>query len=299
MKTGKPKIISVSRRTDIPAFYSEWFMNRIRTGWCRVRNPYGGNFRDVSLKPEDCLALFFWTRNAEPLFRHIPGLIELGFNLVFHVTIVDYPRYIESATPETEISAHRFRELSRLTDARSVIWRYDPILCSDGLTLEYHAERFAQIAESIQGYGRRCIISFADFYGKTKRRLSDVERRTGHRFRDPPITEKLAIADAIVPIARRNGFELFTCCEDDLVRPDIRKARCIHTDYLVDKGFRLSGSYSPRPTRRQCGCMESIDIGAYDSCLFGCEYCYAVRSHDAAVDRYCKHNPDHPMLIPG
>jgi Domain of unknown function (DUF1848) len=291
------RIISASRRTDIPAFYTPWFLNRIREGFCHVVNPFNHKVRIVSLQPCDCLAVFFWTRNPEPLFPHLEHLVTTGYPSVFHVTIVSYPSILEPSTPGLDITLHRFKKLSRILGSNAVIWRYDPILMDRSLSADYHIDCFTRIAQTLENYSHRCIFSFLDFYGKTRRRLNQIASRKNQVY-DPSPDEKRDLAGKLATIAKEHGFGLHACCEDDLVSSEIKKAHCIDTETLTELGVDVPSGFKKCPSRKECGCYASIDIGSYDSCIFGCEYCYAVRSQAYAVSCHAGHDPAGPSLIP-
>jgi hypothetical protein len=293
---ARVRVISASRRTDIPAFYFSWFINRLRAGDCHWINPFNAKqvYR-VSLRPEDCLAIVFWTRNAAPL---LPHLGELGkHRFYFQYTINGYPREIESHAPPVDSAVATFAELSRRLAPGLVHWRYDPILLDDReLTPEYHLGRFTDIARRLEGHTGRCYFSFVDRYGKTSRNLTALERRLGLHFREPAVEERIDLAGRLVEIAAPLGITLHSCCGDELVGVGVRKASCIDPDLiarLVDKnGLRLK----PGPTRADCGCGEATDIGAYDTCAFGCTYCYATNSREAALPRLRSHDPNDSIL---
>jgi hypothetical protein len=299
MKTKPPakSIISASRRTDIPAFYSDWFMNRVAEGLCEIRNPFGGQIYRVSLNPEDSPVIFFWTRNPEPMFEHLPRLLELGFHIFFHFTIIHYPRALEEHSPDLAQSIRRCIRLSELLGSSHIIWRYDPIIFSSITPPEYHFEKFAGIAAQLKGSTHRCIFSFVDYYRKTRRRLDALSESAGIVFSDPSPAERLEFATGFSRIAEDSGINLHACCEEELLGPGILKAHCIGLDILNENGLALDLKARAKPVREGCGCVESYDIGAYDSCLFGCKYCYATQSHAAAVARNAKHDPKSRILI--
>jgi hypothetical protein len=289
------RVISASRRTDIPAFYSHWLVNRLRAGYCHWVNPFNATqvYR-VSLRPDDCLAIVFWTRNAAPLLPHLDRIA--GHRFYFQYTINGYPREIESHAPPLDSAIAAFVELSRCLSPDLVHWRYDPILLDD-LTLnpEYHLARFAAIARRLAGHTERCYFSFVDRYGKTSRNLTALEHRLGVHFREPGVDERIDLARRMVEVASPLGISLHSCCGDELVGAGVNKASCIDRQLIA----RLVGD-DPRlkaaPTRKDCGCVEATDIGAYDTCTFGCAYCYATNSREAALRRMRAHDPNDSLL---
>jgi hypothetical protein len=290
------RIISASRRTDIPAFYTKWFLNRVRAGFCHWINPFGGQVYRVSLRPEDCLAFVFWTRNPKPLTDHLDSLRREGHRFYFHFTINDYPASYESHTPPVERAIATFRELSDSISPELTFWRYDPILLSELTPESYHLERFESLCRQLTGYTQRCTFSFVDFYGKTERNLRRVEREQGLSFQRPSVGKQRSLARELRDIAASSGITLFSCCGDALVGQGIEKAHCIGADVLAQLRPELGLEVKAAPTRKDCGCVEAIDIGAYDTCIYGCAYCYATNSRSAALRRLRTHDPDDSVL---
>lgn len=285
-KEQQKSVISASRRTDIAAFYSKWFLNRIRAEWCEWRNPFGGRLRRVSLRPDDVLAIVFWTRHPAPLLPHLEWLASEGYRFYFHVTINGYPRELESHSPPLDRALDAFRRLSDAVSPAFAHWRYDPVLLGDLTPPEYHLERFGRIAAALEGRTGRCYFSFVDYYGKTRRNLSKVP---GLRFYEPALEEKQRLARELSAIARSRNITMYSCCGDALAGDGIVKASC------VDAGL-IGTPLKSVPTRPGCGCTASTDIGAYDTCAFGCTYCYATNSRAAALTRLRAHDPAAPVL---
>jgi len=290
------RVISVSRRTDIPAFYSKWFLNRIREGFCHWINPYSGQVSRVSLRPEDCLAIVFWTRNPKPLLPHLDALHRKGYRYYFHITINGYPKMIESHSPPLSAAVVTFRQVAEKVSPELTHWRYDPILLSEATPPEYHLARFAELAAQLEGYTRRCYFSFVDFYAKTERNLRKVERAHGVSFQRPQIDEQRELAHQLRDIATRHGIVLYSCCNEGLVGDGIEPSHCIDLDTIARLRPDLDVRLKDAPTRQDCGCVECTDIGVYDTCAFGCTYCYATNSRQAAMSRMRDHDPDDTVL---
>lgn len=269
------RIISASRRTDIPAFHADWFMSRVEEGFVKWRNPFGGREIETSLAPEDVAAIVFWSKNFGPLTPHLPNLAERGYRFLFHFTITGLPSIFEPHVPPTKVTIPIARELARRFGPETVLWRYDPILISDITPADYHKARFAELASELAGSTGRCYFSFPTFYGKVIRSAARLERETGLRCVDPPIQEKIELANELADIAESFGIRMFTCCGDYLLSDRISKAHCIDAELLSrlypDRAFALRH----KGTREECGCFESTDIGEYDTCGHGCVYCYA------------------------
>ena len=276
------QIVSVSRRTDVPAFHARWFLNRIRAGYCHWIQPFNGRVHRVSLSPADVWGIVFWTRNPAPLLAHLDALAE--YTLAFQFTINDYGPPLESHNPPRAAALRAFERLAARLGPNAVLWRYDPIVLSDLWDEAYHERRVRELAARLQGMTTRCTFSFVDPYGKTRRNLGRVEAASGIRIEEPTMGRRRALAATLAEIVRGHGMDFVSCCDDSLVSGAIGRSRCVDPDLLA----RLRAEAVPveaRPTRPDCGCARSVDIGAYDSCAFGCAYCYAVSGRETALRR--------------
>jgi len=290
------KIISASRRTDIPAFYSKWFLNRIRAGFCQWIHPFAKQVFWVSLKPEDCAAIVFWTRNPKPLFPHLQFLQREGYRFYFHFTITGYPREIESHTPTMEKAVRTFRDLSQCLSPELLHWRYDPILLSSEMDPSYHLRRFGCLCRELEGYTHRCYFSFASLYRKTVHNLRRIEKNRSVSFQTAPLEKQLEMVSSMREIASSRGINLYACCCPELIGAGVEKAHCVGGD-MVDRLYPgLGERFRSRPTRKGCGCVESTDIGAYDTCVYGCAYCYATHNRESAIRRMKSHDPADTLL---
>lgn len=293
-------IISASRRTDIPAFYTEWFMNRIRAGFCSVSNPFNRNqVSRVSLLPESVDVIVFWTRNPRPLFPYLKDLDNLGYRYFFQYTLIDNPREIDPNSPNTEYSVRTFQELSQSIGPDKVIWRYDPIVLSDVTSIAYHRDHYSRLASNLAGFSRRSVISIMDVYPKASKRLRNLAENGVDLLGQSSI--HLAIREFVpqlVDTAIENGYEIFSCSETiDLSGFGVLPGKCVDDDY-IQKVFAINVASKKDPSqRRECGCVVSKDIGAYDTCLFGCSYCYATSSFEHAKRQHDEHNPASPSLV--
>lgn len=290
------KIISASRRTDIPAFYSRWFLQRVRAGFCHWLNPFGGQVYRVSLQPKDCLAIIFWTRNPRPLLAHLDFLREYGHYFYFHVSINGYSREIESNNPPLDVAIETFHRTAAAISPELAHWRYDPIVISDRTPPEYHLERFDEISRRLEGATRRCYFSFVDFYGKTDRNLQRVTRDHGIAFKRPSLEEQRRLIHQLRDIAAPRGITLYACCEGQLVGDGIAPSKCIDEDTIAALRPDVWQGMARSPTRQDCGCVETADIGAYDTCAYGCSYCYATNSRAVALRRLHDHDPEDSII---
>ncbi|SPF47706.1 conserved hypothetical protein [Syntrophobacter sp. SbD1] len=293
-------IVSVSRRTDIPAFYSDWFLNRVRQGWCLVPNPFNSNqVSRVDMTPGEVDAFVFWSRNPRPLMQYLDELDDLGFRYYFLFTLIGYPRPIEPGAPPLSLSINTFQKLSARVGPQRVIWRYDPIVLSDISGTVFHESNFRMVAEELKGAAGRCVISFVKPYRKTRARMEAAAKGGTDPvdFGSPQIRGFLS---EIARTARENHMEIFSCAsEQDLSDFGINRSKCIDAE-LISKlfGTRISPPRDPSQ-RKECGCAASRDIGVYDTCLFGCSYCYATSSVERAKANYARHDPRSPSLVGG
>ena len=286
-------IISASRRTDIPAFYAEWFMNRVRAGSASYPNPYSGEIHAVSLQADDVHSLVFWSKHYAPLLPHLAELDERGYRCVFQYTITGAPRQLEPHVPGWQEEVETLWALAERTSPRQVTWRFDPILFTKELDGEFYLARFGELAGLLEGAVERCAFSFATFYPKVERQL----KRAGIRYVDPPLAEKKDLVQKMAAVAARHGVSLYSCCWADLVGGAVRQSHCIDGQLLAELFPERPAVTERRPTREGCGCTASRDIGMYDTCPYGCVYCYANRSHEAALRRHRAHDRQGELLV--
>ena len=286
--------ISASRRTDIPAFYSDWFMTCVRRGAASWANPYSGAVSTVSLEPSETAAIIFWTRNFAPMLKHLPELEARGHRFLVHFTLTGLPRRYETHVPSARAAAGQMRALASRIGADRVCWRYDPILLTEACDREFHLANFTRLASLLKGATRRCTVSFAQIYRKLRRNFA----RRGVPLPAVEPDERRALAGELAEIAADSGITLAACCSDDLVGGRVQKARCVDRDAIRAIWPDLQVDAAAAPTREQCGCSRSFDIGAYDSCLHGCLYCYATKDREIAAVRRERHDPTGAVLIP-
>ncbi|MGX1983241.1 uncharacterized protein DUF1848 [Thermolongibacillus altinsuensis] len=296
-------IISASRRTDIPAFFSKWFMERIRSGYYVKVNPYNSKQKKmVSLAVEDVDVIVFWTKNPKPLMPHLKTLDELGYRYYFQFTLNDYPKALEPSVPSLKSRIQIFKDLSNLIGAEKVIWRYDPIIISNETTVNDHIERFERIAAEIGPYTKRVVISFLDMYGKVEAKLKKLREEHGLVFTDitsPDYRAELhRLMNHFATVASRYSLEMYSCAEKmDLGQYGVQHGACIDIK-LIQKIFGSELRFKKDPYQRsECLCAESEDMGVYDTCKFNCTYCYAVRSEKTVNKHWEKHDVHSPLLI--
>ncbi len=284
-------ILSVSRRTDIPSYYSEWFFNRIKEGYFYVRNPM--NPRQVSkirITPELVDCIVFWTKNPQPMLSRLRELEPYPY--YFQFTLTGYGRDMERNVPhKKKCMIPVFQELSRKIGKERVVWRYDPILFTDRYSPEYHLQAFQQIAEALEGYTVKCVISFVDIYAKIQRSM----RALNVRFL--PERELLAFGERIAATAGRCGIAVGACAETvDLSACGIARSSCIDKE-LTERitGYRIRAD-KDKNQRKECGCVESVEVGAYNTCRNGCIYCYANYSQERVLQNARIHDVNSPIL---
>lgn len=294
-------IISASRRTDIPAFYSDWFINRIQAGYCTVLNPFNHTqISYVSFKPEDVDVIVFWTRNPAPLISHLEELESLGLRYYFQYTVLNNPRTLDAKVPSLSSALETFKKLSDQIGPDRVIWRYDPIVLTKDTGVRFHTESYRKIATELRGYTNRSVISVVDIYKKANKRLHQLHQAGTPiiPYSGEPDAHFDFLMNSLVEIATQNEMEIVSCAEDlDLIRYSIRPGKCVDDEY-IKKVFGLDVTHKKDPSQRAaCGCVASKDIGAYDTCLFGCQYCYATASFDRAKNNFEAHDPQSPSLV--
>lgn len=284
-------IISASRRTDIPAFYSDWFFGRIREGFAEVKNPFNpANVRKVSLKPEDVDCIVFWTKNPKPMIDRLDELKDYEF--YFQFTLNSYGKDIEKNVPSKigEI-IDTFKALSEKIGKERLIWRYDPILITEKYTEEYHIKWFERLTDMLSGSFDSCVISFIDSYAKTEKRFKE------NGVRELTETEIFNIAKKLSKISQERNFQINTCAEKyDLSSLGVGHSSCIdksRIEKLTGKSLNLQ---KDKYQRKECGCCESTDIGAYNTCIHKCVYCYANGSEKTTEKNYSEHDRSAAVL---
>ncbi len=282
-------IISVSRRTDIPSFYGEWFLNRINQGFVEYFNPFNYSQRyKVSLKPKDVIAFVFWSKNFKP-FLPILKEIEKDYNFIFHFTITGLPRIFEPKVPEKEKMIYIFQELGTRYGKEKMLWRFDPIIISNITPQSFIFETFEKIAEKLKGFTERCYISFVNFYGKVKKNFEYLRISQNVIVHNSESVQQKKIAERLSRIAKKYNVTLYSCCNDIIVNEDIKKAHCVDAE-LIFKIFNITHKFPKiNPTRKECGCYDSRDIGTYDTCPHNCIYCYANTNKNRIMKFYEKY----------
>ncbi len=284
-------IISVSRRSDIPAFYSEWFFNRLKAGFVHVPNPFNSHLvREIPLNHEAVDCFVFWSKNPAPLITRIDELRNYAF--YFQFTLNPYGIDVEPGFPDKNKLIETFVALSDRIGPHRLIWRYDPILFTPEYTLAWHLQNFANYCHRLANKTRKVVISFYDSY-----RCSAADCRNLHL---ETINDELmkSIAKGFSEVASSFGLQIESCSEAvDLQQFKIEHGRCID-DRIVAEILERPFVAKPDPNQRShCGCAISTDIGVYSTCPAACRYCYANKGRGRVAVNIRRHNPAAPILI--
>lgn len=284
-------IISVSRRTDIPNYYSDWFINRIKEGYLYVKNPMNAHqISRIELSPEIVDCIVFWTKNPINMLDKLDDLKD--YQYYFQITLTGYGKDVEPGLPDKNKELiPAFKELSERIGKKRTIWRYDPILLNGKYTKEYHYRAFTKIADALKDHTEKVVISFVDLYAKTQRNTAELMiENTGDE-------EMLEIAARLAGIAHERGLQIESCAEAiDLASVGVNHGHCIDKSLIEELlGCPLKGG-KDKNQRPECGCMESVEVGAYNTCKNGCKYCYANFNRERVISQCHLYDPDSPLL---
>ena len=280
-------ILFASGRTDIPAFYSNWFINRVKTGFVDVRNPFNQKlvsriyFSDVDL-------IMFCSKNPLPM---INKLDILKVPVLFHVTITSYGKDVEPNIPDKRLIIEGVKKLSLVLGIDNVVVRYDPIFLSDKYNVDYHIKAFDKLCKNLNGYVNKIIVSFMDEYKNVRNNKNILKYRAFTR------EDYKKIGEAFSKSAMDNGMSVQTCFEDeDLTQYGFVKGECLSHELayiLTGKKFKSSNVRK----EKKCECVQMVDIGDYNSCLHMCKYCYANYDEKAVSSNFERHDDNSSLLI--
>ena len=284
-------ILSVSRRTDIPNYYSEWFINRIKEGFLYVKNPMNAHqISRINLSPDIVDCIVFWTKNPINMTDKLDDLKD--YQYYFQITLTGYGRDVEPGLPDkNKVLIPAFKELSERIGKKRTIWRYDPILINDKYTKAYHYRAFDKISDELRDYTEKVVISFVDLYAKTQRNTAGLQiENTGN-------DEMREIAGRLSEIAHEKGLQIESCAEAiDLESVGVAHGHCIDKSLIEELiGCPIKGS-KDKNQRPECGCMESIEVGTYNTCRNGCKYCYANYNNEKVISQCHLYDPKSPLL---
>lgn len=282
-------ILSVSRRTDIPAFYSEWLINRLQAGYALTRNPMNhAQVSKIPLTPDVVDCIVFWTKDPQNMLDKLDTIDELGYKYYFQFTVTAYDKSIEQALRSKDEIVKTFCNLSNRIGKEKVLWRYDPIIINDKYDISFHEEHFENLCSKLNNYTSHCTISFVDIYSKIKTKL----------VREIREEEMIEYCKLISAIGKAYNIGVKACCEKfDFSKYGIEQGNCIDKR-VVEKicGYSLD-IQKDKNQRGWCGCYASIDIGAYNTCKNHCIYCYANYSEVSVINNCKRHNPTGELLI--
>ena len=280
-------ILSASRRTDIPCCYAQWMINRLREGSVCVRNPYRRTqVSRIPLSPHVIDCIVFWTKDPAPLLPYLDEMEAMGYRFYFQFTLTPYGKDVEQNLRDKAEIVKTFHFLAAKIGRERIKWRYDPIILNGSFDLDYHKTQFESLCQQLASDTESVTISFVDWYN----------RHQGRNLRVVTYEEMAELSSYIAEIARRFGIAASACCEQtDFTSFGVKRASCISKETVE----QLCGC--PIPARRDknqrkgCGCVESVDIGAYQTCLNGCTYCYA--NHGIPAAAVLRHDPCSPLLV--
>lgn len=282
-------ILQTGMRTDIPAFYSQWFINRIKAGYVLVRNPYNpSSVTRYEINPDVVDLIAFCTKNPAPMLKYMDVLKPYG--QYWFVTITPYGKEIEPNVPDKRQVLENFKTLSKFVGVDSIGWRYDPIFINDKYSIDFHIETFEKMARELSGYTKTCIISFIDLYKKVIKNFPQacmVEKE-----------KRLKIGKAFAEIGRQYDITIKACAEGDELAPyGVDCSGCLTQEVYETVLHTKLNMPRIKGQRNECACFFGNDIGAYDTCRHFCKYCYANTDYRAVLSNSKLHNPDSPFLI--
>ena len=281
-------IINTGSRTDIPAFFHKWFLNRVSEGFVYSRNPYYNEIYKYEINPEVTDCICFCSKNPKPLVKHLDEISQ--YNQFWFVTLNPYGKDIEVNVPDYKKVIKTFRDVSETLNMGAIAWRYDPIFITEKYNLDFHIDKFEEMASQLCEYTSDCTISFIDLYQKVLRNFSDAREVTAE--------EQLIIGENFSKIAQKYSLKMKTCVEGTLLDQfGFDSSGCMTKQVLenaIGNNLKIpKGKYRIR----ECNCICGRDIGAYNTCLHGCRYCYANSNMQMVKRNQKLHNPDSPLLI--
>ena len=283
-------IINTGGRTDTVQYFTPWLLKRFAEGYVYSRNPlFQNKVTRYELTPDKVDCVQFCSKNYEPILDHLQPIIS-RFPTYFHYTITAYGKDVEPGVPTIEKSVETLKKLSAIVGRQRLAWRYDPVLLTDKYTIDRHLGTFESMAKELTPYVDRCIFSFVEMYKKVEVNMPELI---------PLSVEDMDIlARGFGEIAAKYGLYMQTCGNNgDYSRFGIHSSGCMTLDMIGQANDIEFRNLKHKGMRQGCGCIETRDIGAYDTCLNGCKYCYANKRPQKAVENYKEHDPDSPLLL--
>lgn len=283
-------ILNTGARTDTVQYFSEWLLNRFKEGYVYARNPlFPNKVTRYELAPDKIDVVLFCSKNYAPILPRLHEITD-SFNTYFYYTITAYGEDIEPGVPSIDESIQTLIALSKLVGKQRVAWRYDPVLLTEKYTIEVHVRTFEYLAKRLAPYVDRCIFSFVELYKKLEYNMPEIIPFTEE--------EKRTIARFLGSIAQKYNLTIQTCgTNGDYQEFGIFPSGCATLEILGAANHLEFKSLKHKGMRTGCHCIESRDIGAYDTCLNGCKYCYANKSPAKAITNYKNHDPNSPLLL--
>ena len=283
-------IINTGARTDTVQYYTEWLLRRFREGYVYSRNPlFPNKVTRYELTPDKVDCVEFCSKNYRPILKDLHEITD-RFNTHFQYTITAYGKDIEPGVPDIDESIEILYELEKQVGKQRICWRYDPVLLTEKYTIERHLETFEYMASKLSGHVDRCIFSFVEMYRKLDVNMPELF----------PISDrdKDRIAEGLGRIAKQYGIPIQTCgTNGDFTRYGIGRSGCMTLDILGEANGVSFRKLKHRGMRKGCSCIESRDVGTYDSCPNGCRYCYANNNMERVRKNHALHDPESPLLI--
>lgn len=283
-------IINTGGRTDTVRYYTDWLLKRFEEGYVLARNPlFPNKVTRYELMPEKVDAVQFCSKDYRPLLPRIREITD-RFPTYFHYTITAYGPDVEPGVPSIEESMETLLELSEIVGKQRVAWRYDPVLYTQNYTYDVHMETFERMAQVLAPHVDRCIFSFVEMYKKLEYNMPELIPFTDD--------DKIQLAEGLGQIAQRHNLWIQTCGTDgDYSAYGIHKSGCMTLDIMGAANNLEFRNLKHKGMRQGCYCMETRDIGAYDTCMAGCKYCYANKNPRKAFDNFKLHDPESPLLL--
>lgn len=283
-------IINTGGRTDTVKYYTEWLLNRFSEGYVLSRNPlFPNKITRYELTPDSVDCVIFCSKNYQPILPRLHEITE-RFHTYFHYTITAYGKDIEPGVPSITESIQTLITLSKLVGKQRIAWRYDPVLLTKEYTIQKHLETFENMARALSPYIDRCIFSFVEMYKKLEYNMPELI----------PLSQQdiEILAQGLGSIAQKYGILIQTCgTNGDFSHYGIQKSGCMTLDIIGKANNILFKDLKHKGSRQGCHCIASRDIGAYDTCMNGCKYCYANKNTKKAFENFKYHNVKSPLLL--
>ncbi len=298
------KSVSASRRTDIPAFYGDWFSHRLTAGFVEYIPAGPARRCRCSLRPADVTHFAFWTKNPRPFVPALRRVLTIGYPVLWNVTITGLGGTpVEPHVPSADRVVASIQELAEMVPPSAILWRYDPVFLSAQYGEDYHIETFSRLAGELTGHVDRIAVSFLGscYARRVQQNLRHYESESGDRVRVMLLAQQVDLAGRLNDIAAAAGLQLTLCCSPELQQTTGYPATGCNSFAWARRVYpelEKAEALKPKPTREGCECNDERDIGVYDTCVHGCRYSYGSSSYEAARANHHRHDPNDACLIP-